>query len=359
MKKNKLIALILSGLLTASALPGGVFATSVGEASLAGVYTGTARGYKSDISVTITIDDDKKITDIKADGDETPSRWEKAIAILEKIKEANGTDGVDTVSGATVSSKAIIDATDKAIMKAFGGFTGGTGTAEDPYLISSEAGLEYLRSEVESGITFAGKYIALDSDITLSGEWTPIGTFSAPFAGVIDGRNHTIDGMTITNALVEASAGTVYAGFIGYGNPTVSLKNISLTNVSIDITDSAKGIYAAGLIAFMKNDTANGTQSYIDNCSAEGSISVSTQNKITVIGGLAGFTNQGATVTNCHTDVDITVNAGNANATVGGLIAWTSIRLLCVNDYALGDVDVTSTKTNYGNVGGLFVRSTE
>ncbi len=136
MKKNKLIAFILSGLLTVSALPGGVFAASVGEDSLSGVYTGTARGYKSDISVTVTIGDDKKITDITADGDETPSKWEQAIAILEKIKKANGTDGVDTVSGATVSSKAIIDATDKAIMKAFGGFTGGTGTAEDPYLIS-------------------------------------------------------------------------------------------------------------------------------------------------------------------------------------------------------------------------------
>ena len=44
MKKNKLIAFILSGLLTASALPGGVFAASVGEESLAGVYNGTARG---------------------------------------------------------------------------------------------------------------------------------------------------------------------------------------------------------------------------------------------------------------------------------------------------------------------------
>ena len=314
MKKNKLMALILSGLMTASALPTGAYAASVGSSTKAGTYTGVATGFKGDVTVTLTVadvDGEMKITDIAADGpEETPKYWESAITVLDKIKEKNGTDGVDTVSGATRSSSAIIEATDKALAQALSGFSGGTGTVSDPYIISSAAGLEHLRAEVEGGNTYEGKYIAIDSDITLTGEWTPIGVSRAlPFSGVIDGRGHTIDGMTITKP-VDGGSTMSAAGFIGFGGNGVSVKNLSLTNVSINVNNVEKIIYAGGLIGFMNNDTSGNTQSFIDSCSVEGSITVTTADKVASVGGLVGMSCQRAAVTNNGVDVDVTVNSG-------------------------------------------------
>ena len=77
-------------------------------------------------------------------------------------------------------------------------------------------------------------------------------------------------------------------------------------------------------------------------------------NKVTVVGGLTGFTDQRAAITNCGTDVTVTADSGTGRATVGGLSAWASIRALFMNNYALGDVSVTITCANYGNVGGAF-----
>ena len=85
-----------------------------------------------------------------------------------------------------------------------------------------------------------------------------------------------------------------------------------------------------------------------------GSISITTANKVTVVGGLTGFTDQRAAITNCGTDVTVTADSGTGRATVGGLSAWASIRALFMNNYALGDVSVTTTCANYGNVGGVF-----
>ena len=83
-----------------------------------GEYTGEAKGMESTIQVTVTVKDGK-ITDVKADGQETEGIGSKALEQLPaKIVEANGTDGVDAVSGASVTSKAIFSAVDTALESA-------------------------------------------------------------------------------------------------------------------------------------------------------------------------------------------------------------------------------------------------
>ena len=80
-----------------------------------GEYTGSAKGMESTIQVTVTVKDGK-IADVKADGQETEGIGSKAIEQLPaKIVEANGTDGVDAVSGASVTSKAIFTAVEEAL----------------------------------------------------------------------------------------------------------------------------------------------------------------------------------------------------------------------------------------------------
>jgi len=64
-------------------------------------------------------------------------------------------------------------------------------TASAQTQITDEAGLVAISNDL------AGSYV-LAADITLSGEWSPIGSSGAPFTGTFDGAGHSIKGLTIT-----------------------------------------------------------------------------------------------------------------------------------------------------------------
>ena len=80
----------------------------------AGTYEGTAAGYNGDVTVSVTFDD-KAMTAIEiADSMETAEVGTPAFDIMiPDMIEANGS-GVDTVSGATFSSRALIQAVNAA-----------------------------------------------------------------------------------------------------------------------------------------------------------------------------------------------------------------------------------------------------
>lgn len=80
-----------------------------------GTYEGTGKGYKSDIKVGVTVSGGR-ITEVKIleEGDD-PAYLGLASEITEKITEKQGTEGVDTVSGATYSSRGILEAVESAL----------------------------------------------------------------------------------------------------------------------------------------------------------------------------------------------------------------------------------------------------
>lgn len=85
-----------------------------------GVGTGIGiNGQGGDVPVTVTIKDGT-ITDIEiGDNDETPDLGGLAIEYLRnKVIAANGTDGVNTVSSATLSSMGFLTAVKEALEKA-------------------------------------------------------------------------------------------------------------------------------------------------------------------------------------------------------------------------------------------------
>lgn len=354
--KSRFLSALLAVVMVLTMLPGTALAAKTvnNDDYVAGTYTGTGYGHDNgEVTVTLTLAEDSegqmKITDISADGStQTPSFWSNAVTILDTIKENNGTEGVDTVSKATQSSKAIIDATEDALAKA-SAVIDGTGTQSDPYVITSENGLRALQAQVKAGNTYAGEYIKLANDIELTKEWTPIGSSKdEAFGGTFDGNGHTISGMTVT----ESSLG--YVGLFGYTLNGVVIKNLRLEDISIDMPEAAQNVYAAGLVGFIKNNTSGTISSVIDNCYVSGNIKVNNADKITVVGGLAAFTDQRAAVTNCGTDVDIDVNSGTGRTTVGGLVAWASVRALFMNDYVLGNVTVATDNEDFDNVGVMF-----
>lgn len=83
-----------------------------------GTYEGTAKGLKGDVKVEVTVAD-SKISDVKVvEQNETPEIAEPALEqVPAAIKEKNSTE-VETVSGATVTSQAIIDAVNAALEQA-------------------------------------------------------------------------------------------------------------------------------------------------------------------------------------------------------------------------------------------------
>lgn len=350
--RTKLMSLLLAAIMVLSLLPVSAFADTVDNGYTPGTYTGTAQGFGGDVSVSVTLaeqDGSVVISDITAEGaKETPRYWTKAVALLNSIKAANGTDGIDAKCGATKSATGIINATNAALKKASPSMSG-SGTESDPYVISSEAGLRYLQAQVAAGNSYKGQYIKLGADIALSGEWTPIGSSSdKAFAGTFDGAGHTVSGMTVTDNTMQ------YVGLFGYTLNGVVIKNVRLTDVNINMTEVGKSVYAGALVGFIKVDTKATASSVFDNCFASGSITVKTADKVTVVGGLAGFTDQRAAVTNCGTNVEINTDSGMGRATVGGLVAWASIRTLFENDYTLGNVTVATESDTYANVGGMF-----
>ncbi len=88
-----------------------------GEAKWAdGTYTGDGKGMGGSVPVTVTVEGGAITAVEVGDNSETDGIGTKAISELPgAIIAANGTEGVDAVSGATVTSKAILSAVDAAL----------------------------------------------------------------------------------------------------------------------------------------------------------------------------------------------------------------------------------------------------
>lgn len=82
-------------------------------------YSASAQGYKSEVTVMINITGGK-VTNVQIDaGDETPEVGGKAVESLARsLLDAGGTAGVDTVSGATMTSNAVLSAMDACLAQA-------------------------------------------------------------------------------------------------------------------------------------------------------------------------------------------------------------------------------------------------
>ena len=102
---------------------------------------------------------------------------------------------------------------------------------------------DYVNGTNGSAHTCAGLKFKVAGNITLSGDWTPIGTDKDhAFKGTFDGgseNNFTIDGLKITS-------NATYAGLFGYvgsyGDTVGTIQNVSLTNVNISGKDYVGGV---------------------------------------------------------------------------------------------------------------------
>ncbi|MDR1321428.1 MAG: cell wall-binding repeat-containing protein [Gracilibacteraceae bacterium] len=365
-KPRGVLALLLAALLlTCFSSPALVLAA--GGDYQPGVYEGSAQGRNGAVTLSVTVDGDNAISAIAVTAhQETTDYWNQATAVIAQILSAQGVSGVDAVSGATLSSRAIINATASALAKADPAvyfFAGGSGTSADPYTIADAAQLGLFRDAVNAGTSYAGKHIALSEDIDISGEdWTPIGSANAPtatalkFAGSFDGGGHTVSGLTI--GAEDDPASLLNAGFFAILANTATVKNLSLTEVSIYNAPTAAS-WTGALAALTEAGSADGGGTVVDRVSVTGdAVSAVGSTGIARVGGLLGTCGTYISVTNSYTDITVTAEVLAANAPyAGGLTSMGGNYGLIANCYALGDVYAVTPHANQNSgvyAGGLI-----
>ena len=129
--KTKAMTMAVAMSMVAGLCPSTVFAANSEDVAKVqdGMYTGTAKctpdaaaGFDEyNLSLSVTIKDGKieSITDIVGDDKKNKSYIEDAAeGVVPKIVAINGTDGIDAVSEATCSSKAIVNAVNNALENA-------------------------------------------------------------------------------------------------------------------------------------------------------------------------------------------------------------------------------------------------
>ena len=148
-------------------------------------------------------------------------------------------------------------------------FSGGSGTADDPYLIANAVDLQniiYRKSAC---------YLQV-ADISLEGmNFLPIGTTEAPFTGVYDGNK-----CLITDLILE-SAEQTHLGLFGASSGVV--RNVLMADCTVIATSSTGRIYCGALVAYNTGS--------ISGCTVMANLSANTawEEQDVYVGGLCGY----------------------------------------------------------------------
>ena len=181
----------------------------------------------------------------------------------------------------------------------------GSGTIDDPFLVYHQNHLKQLANTTPINY-LQGKYFFKQiDDITLVGEWDPIGKNIGPFTGNYDGNDRTISNLKISNG------NSSFCAALFNSMDRSSISNLTLRNADIFGQDNS-----AFLCGYIEN-------SIIENIKVEGNISIETpweNNPIGVIGGYSyNTTFRDVSVTGV---VNLSKNENYAGGYHGGLIGY-------------------------------------
>ena len=240
---------------------------------------------------------------------------------------------------------------------------GYTEVSEGNYTVDNEKGLKNLAKLVNNGAIDIN--ITLTADITLTGEWTPIGIDDKhQYTGTFDGGNYTITGLTVTGS-------DQYAGLFGRIGSGGTVKNVVLENVQI--TSDYQYAYVGGVAGYSRGNiencsvsgsvSGNRNSDGTDNCVGgvvgqqfDGSITGCSSSTIVEgmggVGGVAGKT-ANATLTACYATEDVTVERTPTNNTYAGGVVGSNFSSTLIACYATGSVTGTGTGTGSIYVGGV------
>ena len=220
----------------------------------------------------------------------------------------------------------------------------GSGTADDPYLISSTEDWNTFANNVNNGTSYSGQTVKLNADISVT---TMVGTYDHPFNGTFDGGGHTLN-VTLNsgNQYVDEDAYYGVAPFRFTNGATIQF----LVVTGIVTTSTRK--YAAGLIGMSKGGTNT-----ILNCISSVEI-YSTINGDGTHGGFIGKASGTVIINNSLFNGQLTTTSDNPTINCGGFVGWRdgNSTLSISNSLYAPNTTIPSGKTAV-NVGATFSRN--
>lgn len=195
-------------------------------------------------------------------------------------------------------------------------FAGGSGTENDPWLISRPEDLARIREYL--GEAHSNKHYLQTNDINVrvppwdEGEgWVPIGTSGNSFFGQYDGDGFVVDSLYINRPEV------MWQGLFG------DIRDAEISNLGVTNVDIRGQQYSGPLLGYGRGN------SRIYNCWSSGEM----RGFNTSTGGLIGYIFREITVEECFSLTDVT-----GNNYIGGLIGMAFRNHNVRNCYARGDV---------------------
>ena len=191
-------------------------------------------------------------------------------------------------------------------------YGGGSGTEEDPFIISAPEHLGYLAVQSNAGADLTA-YFALTADLDMQGGGfkTPISNANGnKFCGHIDGRGHKIYNFsgkfinfTGTSSFTDLSFINAQGAFQLFYQEYSGADTITVNNCHFHLNGTTKSIV---------DRMANNTKLIFTNCTVSGSIE-----STTTVSAFLGFSKSSCTVTfeNCFNYASVT-GAGNTAAFV-------------------------------------------
>ena len=171
-------------------------------------------------------------------------------------------------------------------------------------------------AELKTALSNTSADIVLTQDITLSGEWIPIGTKEAPYMGTFDGQGHAIKGLTITTKADNL-------GFFSFIGSNATVKNVSFTGAKVLGNKQAAIVAGQAENATISNVYVSG---YVTGRDHVG----------TIVGDARGDANVDADGTNISNCVS-TAAAFSSDNQAGGIAGWTNLGMF-ENNVAYGAV---------------------
>ena len=232
--------------------------------------------------------------------------------------------------------------------------SGGTGTVDDPYKITTADDLNKLAADVNSGTKYTDTYFKLKNNVKFSctSDWdditsdennfTPIGNSSNSFRGTFDGNGMSISGIRIYKNTNDATSQNL--GLFGVLRGTV--KNLKLTNTRIVGYGNTGGIAA---------DCSS--NSVIDHCIVTSTVVVySVQPNADRLGGIAGYANsKTAIISNNISSATVAIKEGLGGCEgYGGILGVAGTGATVSNNLAIG----AKVKDSSGRAGAIMGYST-
>ena len=201
----------------------------------------------------------------------------------------------------------------------------GTGTHNDPYIISTATDLQNIENDLDAYYELGGN---IDASAT-SGWNSNLGFLPiSNFTGYLDGKTYTVSSLTINRTTNN----------IGLFNVINNTGSYAVRNFNLNGTIAGNWVVGA-LVATL-------TAGLIDNCD----INVTINGTQATVGGFCG-TNVGGTITNCSAAGSVTnVAASGSGGDVGGFAG--SNRSTITSCYATGAVDCNDTEDKVGGFVG-------